>query len=242
MYSIRTRITAITVCVIMVAMLIAAGFGVTAIKKIGIRNAEQTLLLLCETGQKNLDQYFSSVEQAVKMLTAYIESDLDGDGFVEHEVTDISSYDTNDTSSLVWFTVPKATGKGVWLPLCNGMHLNVTVPVREINADWQLWRNTVIVVFALLLLVFAALMMRFAGHITRPLQKLTAAARQIDEGNYDIELADSLGMEVLTEGVETRQQLQTLADMGCDNFQGYYFSRPIPVEEFEARYTAEKRA
>ena len=36
--------------------------------------------------------------------------------FKEHEVTDISQYDTNDTSTLVWFTVPKATGEGVWLP------------------------------------------------------------------------------------------------------------------------------
>ena len=39
-----------------------------------------------------------------------------GEGFKEHEVTDISQYDTNDTSALVWFTVPKATGEGVWLP------------------------------------------------------------------------------------------------------------------------------
>ena len=36
--------------------------------------------------------------------------------FEEHEVTDISQYDTNDTSALVWFTVPKATGEGIWLP------------------------------------------------------------------------------------------------------------------------------
>lgn len=36
--------------------------------------------------------------------------------YAEHEVTDISEYDTSDTSSLVWFTVPKTTGKSVWLP------------------------------------------------------------------------------------------------------------------------------
>ncbi len=40
----------------------------------------------------------------------------DGEGFKEHEVTDITRYDTSDTSALVWFTVPKATGEGVWLP------------------------------------------------------------------------------------------------------------------------------
>ena len=39
-----------------------------------------------------------------------------GEGFQEYEVTDITRYDTEDTSQLVWFTVPKATGKSVWLP------------------------------------------------------------------------------------------------------------------------------
>lgn len=40
----------------------------------------------------------------------------DGKDFQEHEVTDITQYDTNDTSALVWFTIPKAEKKGVWLP------------------------------------------------------------------------------------------------------------------------------
>ena len=39
----------------------------------------------------------------------------------------------------------------------------------------------------------------------------------------------SLGMEVITEGVETGQQLATLTDMDCSHFQGYYFSKPVPV-------------
>ena len=55
MHSIRTRITAITAGVIVLAMLIATVFGVVAIKDIGKHSAEQTLLLLCETGQKNLN-------------------------------------------------------------------------------------------------------------------------------------------------------------------------------------------
>ena len=40
----------------------------------------------------------------------------DGDDFVEHEVTDITLYDTADTSKLVWFTVPKYERKAIWLP------------------------------------------------------------------------------------------------------------------------------
>ena len=333
-----------TVCVVVAAMIIATVMGVTAIRDIGNRDANQTLLLLCETGQKDLDYYFQNVEQSVETVLAYVESDLDelddrslqkhmervGDifqklayntsgvmtyyyridpdvsqtvkgfwfiaeddnGFQEHEVTDISSYDTDDTSALVWFTVPKATGAGVWLPpyitdnldarvisynapvyhngqfigvigieidysmmaevvnhitlydngyaflndsegniiyhpyidvtsmetqprvpggllsndkfirytydgvekqavwlpLSNGMHLNVTVPVQEINADWHKWNTEIAIIFAVLLIIFIVLVTTFVGRITRPLQKLTKAAEQISEGYYDTEL------------------------------------------------------
>ena len=51
-----------------------------------------------------------------------------------------------------------------------------------------------------------------------------------------INMADSLGMDVVTEGVETEAQLRSLLEMGCHHFQGFYFSRPVTVEEFEARY------
>ena len=51
-----------------------------------------------------------------------------------------------------------------------------------------------------------------------------------------INMATSLGMEVISEGVETEEQLHSLSAMGCSHFQGYYFSRPVPVDEFEAKY------
>ena len=344
MHSIKTKITAMTVCVIVIAMVVAAAFGVTAIRDVGNHDAEQTLLLLCETGQKDLDYYFQNVEQSVKTVAAYVQSDLDGvdeehlqahmdrvndifqklayntngvltyyyridpevsknvkgfwyvntddNGFQEHEVTDISDYDTNDTSSLVWFTVPKATGEGVWLPpyitenldarvisynvpvyydgqfigvigieidystmaevvnhitlydngyaflnddegniiyhpqmdvttmeaqpkvpsgllsndkfirytydgvekqavwlpLSNGMRLNVTAPVQEINSAWNKWVTEIAIVFAVLLVIFIILIMAFTGRIINPLQKLTKAAEQISEGYYDTKL------------------------------------------------------
>jgi EAL domain-containing protein (putative c-di-GMP-specific phosphodiesterase class I) len=48
-----------------------------------------------------------------------------------------------------------------------------------------------------------------------------------------ITLAHSLGLKVLAEGVETIEQLQFLRDSDCDHYQGYYFSQPLPIEEFE---------
>jgi len=43
----------------------------------------------------------------------------------------------------------------------------------------------------------------------------------------------SLGLEVLAEGVETEEQMQFLLSHGCHAFQGYLFSKPMPVDGFE---------
>jgi diguanylate cyclase (GGDEF)-like protein len=51
-----------------------------------------------------------------------------------------------------------------------------------------------------------------------------------------IGMAKSLGLDVIAEGVETEVQRDFLAANGCSAFQGYFFSRPIPVEEFQNRY------
>lgn len=49
-----------------------------------------------------------------------------------------------------------------------------------------------------------------------------------------IAMAQSLGLNVIAEGVETQQQVQLLLEEGCHQFQGYLFSQPIPIDEFEA--------
>jgi len=239
----------------------------------------------------------------------------DGEGFKEHEVTDITQYDTGDTSALVWFTVPKATGEGVWLPpystenlgarvisynvpvywndrfvgvigieiayemlekevknisifrtgyafildengnvfyhpqldsakldlettaidepelfigsnhirynyegvekeavwipLSNGMRLYVCAPVSEINSGWtgMIW---ILLIVLLAILVIAIIgMMRFAGRVTKPLQDLTEAAKQLDEGNYDFSLEYDKDDEI---GVLTRTFKQLAAN------------------------------
>lgn len=55
--------------------------------------------------------------------------------------------------------------------------------------------------------------------------------------SYTIDMAHELGMNVVTEGVETRDQLDFLTGMGCEMFQGFYFDRPMPVEDFEKKYS-----
>ena len=168
MHSLRTRITLLTVCVIVLAVTTVTCLSVVFIRKNEKLESDQLLLLLCETGERNLDYYFNSVQKSVSKVSTFVEgdldglepeklqnhidrvgkyfeemanktngvltyyyridpevsdtvkgfwyTDLDGEGFVEHEVTDITLYDTQDTSKLVWFTVPKYKGEAIWLP------------------------------------------------------------------------------------------------------------------------------
>lgn len=49
-----------------------------------------------------------------------------------------------------------------------------------------------------------------------------------------VALADSMGLSVIAEGVESEEQRDFLASVGCLGYQGYLFSRPLPLQEFEA--------
>lgn len=48
-----------------------------------------------------------------------------------------------------------------------------------------------------------------------------------------IEISNELGIKTVAEGIETREQLEYLRKLGCYLGQGYLFSRPVPVDEFE---------
>ena len=179
MHSLKAKITMLTVWITVVAVAVVTLLSVLFIRDAEHSKSDQLLLLLCETGERNLDYYFNSVEKSVKKIASYTEkeldgledekllahterirkyfeevasktngvltyyyridpavsktakgfwyTDLEGTGFTEHEVTDISEYDTEDTSSLVWFTVPKYEGRAVWLPPYFTENLDVEV-------------------------------------------------------------------------------------------------------------------
>ncbi len=346
MRSLRTKITLMTVCVILFTLTAVMLFSVIFIRTNEHHKSEQLLLLLCETGERNLDYYFNSVQRSVRKVESFVTADLDGleerqlqrhmervrkyfdemasktngvltyyyridptvsntvkgfwytnldgEGFVEHKVTDITLYDTKDTSRLIWFTVPKATGEAIWLPpyitenldkrvisynvpiyfkgtfvgvvgieidystmaeqvdsirlgndgyaflsdaegnlfyhpridvakmtketqipvpdgilststfvqysfggvekqaawlpLSNGMRLNVVVPLSETEGDWQKLIGNMLLVAIGVLAASSIFTMYYTKHITKSLEELTEAAEQVDKGNYNIAL------------------------------------------------------
>lgn len=346
MQSLRTRITLMTVCVVIFSVMVVTLLSAVFIQRTEHRKSDQLLLLLCETGERNLDYYFNSVQKSVGKVESFVEADLegleekqleqhidrvreyfdemasktngvltyyyridpevsetvkgfwytdiDGSGFVEHEVTDITQYDTADTSKLVWFTVPKHKRSSIWLPpyvtdnldvrvisynapivwrdqfvgvvgieieysamaeqvdsirlygngyaflsdeegnlfyhphvdvtqpdeentpqipegfvsestfytytydgidkeaawlpLSNGMRLNVAAPVSEMEGDWQRLVWNIMLASAGVLVVSCAFTMYYTKRIAHPIEELIEAAEQVDRGDYDITL------------------------------------------------------
>lgn len=346
MRSLRTRITLMTVCVIIIAVAVVTFLSVIFIRNTEQRKSDQLLLLLCETGERNLDYYFNSVQKSLRKVASFAEADLEGledeqlqrhmervgiyfdemasrtngvltyyyrvdpavsdtvkgfwytnltgEGFVEHEPTDITLYNTADTSRLVWFTVAKYNGQPIWLPpyitdnldvwvisynvpiywrgrfvgvvgieidystmaeqvgsirlysngyaflsdaegnlfyhpridvsqltketmpavpdgamgestflryrfegvdkiaawlpLSNGMRLNITVPVSETEGDWQSLIVNILIVALGVLAAASLFTMFYSKRITKLLEALTEAAEQVDQGNYDFVL------------------------------------------------------
>ena len=346
MHSLRTKITLVTLALLAIAVSVVAALSVFFVRNDKQLETNQLLLLLCETGEQNLDYYFDRVQKAVGEVARFTEEDLEktgqddlmahtervekyfmdmagrtdgvltyyyridpevsdsvkgfwytnleGEGFEPHEVTDITLYDTEDTSSLVWFTVPRHTRapiwqapyitdnldvrvisynvpiiyrgrfigvvgieidysvmaeqvesirlydhgyaflcdaagnifyhpridvtqlndknrpplpegligsktfvrytydgvekEAAWLPLSNGMRLNVCVPVAETNGDWMGLVREILITSAAVLLALCLFTLFYTRRITDPLERLTRAAEQVDNGNYDVKL------------------------------------------------------
>ena len=85
----------------------------------------------------------------------------------------------------------------------SSLNMISTLPIDVIKLDMQFIRNA------------------FKGHSdTRMLEAVLG-------------IADMLYLPTIAEGVETAEQMQALRGMGCHMVQGYYFSKPVPVEEYE---------
>lgn len=48
-----------------------------------------------------------------------------------------------------------------------------------------------------------------------------------------VDMAKALDIKVVSEGVETKEQLAFLESIGCDEYQGYLFSKPMPIVDLE---------
>ena len=70
----------------------------------------------------------------------------------------------------------------------------------------------------------------------RLLEEMQDAEKQKKILNAIITMAHTLDMEVIAESVERAEQAQVLKELGCNLFQGYFFSKPLAVEDFEAKY------
>lgn len=70
----------------------------------------------------------------------------------------------------------------------------------------------------------------------RFVQNVTRNKKDVQMVKLVMDIARNLGIPVIAEGVETKEQLELLKDLGCACVQGYYFSRPIPTPDFEAQY------
>ncbi len=143
---------------------------------------------------------YSTMAEEINHITLYDNgyaflNDAEGN-IIYHPRMDVTSMDTQpklprgllSDERFIRYEFGGVKKQAVWLPLSNGMRLNVTVPVQEINDDWQNWTLEIILAFAVLLIISIVLIMSFAGRITKPLRELTAVAEQVDAGNYDCRL------------------------------------------------------
>jgi low affinity Fe/Cu permease len=77
MFSLRSKITMLTVWITVIAVAAMTLLSVIFIRNTESQKSQQLLLLLCETGERNLDYYFKSVEKSVRKVASYAEKELD---------------------------------------------------------------------------------------------------------------------------------------------------------------------
>lgn len=165
---------------------------------------------------------------------------LDGKGFTEHEVSDITLYDTDDTSALVWFTVPKHEGRPVWLP----PYITDNLDVRVISYNVPIyWHDTFVGVLGIEIdyATMAAAVDRISFHDSGYAFIVDADSRLVYHPHMDIPAMEVLPdtpeglydggkyMEYTYEGVSKRA-----VELGLGN--GMRLVVSVPVNELNARW------
>ena len=56
-----------------------------------------------------------------------------------------------------------------------------------------------------------------------------------------IRLAKKLGMTTVTEGIENKEKVEFLVKSGCNLIQGFYFSKPVPIADYEQKMEEDKQ-
>ena len=74
----------------------------------------------------------------------------------------------------------------------------------------------------------------------RFVRNMTAGSKDYRMVELMVDIAKFLSVPVIAEGVETQEQVDLLRGCGCDMVQGYYFSKPVPPEDFARFIAAEK--
>jgi len=123
------------------------------------------------------------------------------------------------------------------------LELTETMLVKELNKKSLLLNNIINSGVKLSIDDFGTGFSSLSYLQSLPLDKLKIDIKFIrgipyDERNVSIvrailALAKSLNLKVLAEGVETKEQAEFLKKEGCDEAQGYYFARPMPIMEFQ---------
>ncbi|SEF73515.1 diguanylate cyclase (GGDEF) domain-containing protein [Butyrivibrio sp. Su6] len=96
-----------------------------------VENARDYFGMMASKTKGVLTYYYRIDPSFSSNVKGFWYTNLSGQGFEEHKVTDITLYDVNDTSKLVWFTVPKHEGKSIWLT----PYITDNLDVRVISYD-----------------------------------------------------------------------------------------------------------
>lgn len=119
----------------------------------------------------------------------------------------------NDGVYIVSYEYEGVSKIGAWCELHDGTRLYVGIPVSVINASWQKMIVEIAITSGAILILFIILTILFTRHITKPLRKLTEAAEEINDGNYNVKV-DYHGNDEI--GV-----LSTTVNKLIDHLRGY---------------------